>query len=136
MLKHAQGIGWAVDYCNELTERNPGRVVLDGGGPAKSLAGKIKGCREDRKDRLSGGEVMEACSRFWTAVTERQGLQVRSHPDLDLAVKGLVKKQIGDNFVWSRQGSLNDVTPLEAVTLAWHVATSGPAYQKPMGAAR
>ena len=108
------------------------RVVLDGGGPAGALADKIDGC-----DVWSGSKVIDAHGVFFDAVVEAEGISVRQNAALDEAVEGAVKKMVGDRFVWSRKAS-EDVTPLEAITLAWAAAQrpGEPSYDGPLVAVR
>jgi hypothetical protein len=63
--------------------------------------------------------VIDAHAAFFDAVVECEGITVRQDPVLDKAVESAVKKMVGDRFVWSRVASTEDITPLEAVTLAW-----------------
>jgi hypothetical protein len=117
LVENRGGTGWVVDRANELRAAHGARVVLDGGGPAGALADSIDGC-----EALSGSTVIDAHGAFFDAVVECEGISVRTDKALDLAVDGAVKKMVGDRFVWSRKASTEDVTPLEAVTLAWAAA--------------
>jgi hypothetical protein len=114
LLENRGGTGWVVERANELKAAHGARVVLDGGGPAGALADQIDGC-----EAWTGSQVIDAHGAFFDAVVECEGINVRQDTALDLAVEGAVKKMVGDRFVWSRKASTEDVTPLEAVTLAW-----------------
>ena len=116
LVERRSGTGWVVGRANELHAAHGARVVLDGGGPAGALADKIDGC-----EVWSGSKVIDAHGVFFDAVVEAEGISVRQNAALDEAVEGAVKKMVGDRFVWSRKVS-EDVTPLEAVTLAWAAA--------------
>lgn len=130
LVQHGGGTGWVVDRCNELTARNPGSwVVLDKGGPAGSLHDLIGQC-----EPMSGSDAVNAHGLFFDAVVERVGIAVRSHPVLDKAVEGAVKKSLGDRWVWSRKASTEDVTPLEAATFAWAAARAGRSKKPPPAA--
>ena len=53
----------------------------------------------------------------------------RGDEELDVAVRGAVKRTLGDRWVWGRRKSVNDVSALEAATLAaWDAmhSNSGP----------
>ncbi len=117
LIENRGGTGWVIDRANELAKKWRARVVLDGGGPAGALADNIKRC-----DALNAPTVIKATGAFFDAVVEMTGISVRTDPVLNAAVEGAVKKEIGDRFVWSRSASTEDVTPLEAATLAWSEA--------------
>ncbi len=117
LLENRGGTGWVIDRANELSKKWRARVVLDGGGPAGALADNIKRC-----NAMNAPTVIKATGAFFDAVVEMTGISVHQHPLLDAAVEGAVKKEIGDRFVWSRSASTEDVTPLEAATLAWSEA--------------
>ena len=116
LLEHRPGTTWVVDRMAELHRSRPGRIVIDGGGPAASIA-------DDLEDlglpvfRVQYGGVASACARLYDALADRK---VRVYPSqaLDESVAGLGKKPVGDRFVWSRVGSSSDATPMMAVTLA------------------
>ncbi len=117
LIENRGGTGWVIERANELAKKWRARVVLDGGGPAGALADSIKRC-----DALNAPTVIKATGAFFDAVVEMTGISVRTDPVLSAAVEGAVKKEIGDRFVWSRSASTEDVTPLEAATLAWSEA--------------
>lgn len=127
VVEHKAGIGWCVDRCNELLAKHGGKVALDFGGPAGVFADSLKAC-----EKLKGAEVARACAAMYDAITDGN-VRFRTDPSLDAAVKGASKKSVGDQFVWSRKGSAEDVTPLMAATLA-HIA--GPKSGVPMVAWR
>jgi phage terminase large subunit-like protein len=116
VLEHRPGTTWVVDRMAELHRSKPGRIVVDGGGPAASVA-------DDLEDlglpvfRVQYGGVASACARLYDAVADRKVRVYPSQP-LDMSVSGLAKKPVGDRFVWSRAGSSSDATPMMAVTLA------------------
>lgn len=116
LLEHREGTTWVVDRMKDLHRSRPGRIVVDGGGPAASIA-------DDLEDaglpvfRVQYGGVASACARLYDALADRKVRVYPSQP-LDESVSGLAKKPVGDRFVWSRAGSAGDATPVMAVTLA------------------
>lgn len=114
LVDHQGGTGWVVERANQLAKDHRGVVVLDGGGPAGALADSIPKC-----EPMSSQDVYRAHGAFFDAVVEATGIRVRQDVALDKAVEGAVKKMLGDRWVWSRTASTEDVTPLEAATLAW-----------------
>lgn len=117
LVENRGGTAWVVQRANEISAKWGVKVVLDGGGPAGALADSLKNV-----EALGSKDVYRACGAFFLAVTEDEALSVRKDPALDLSVAGMVKKDIGDKFVWSRTASTEDITPLEAASLAWYMA--------------
>jgi hypothetical protein len=99
-----------------LTKKHPGTVLLDGGGPAATIADDLEDAGVEVV-RLQSGQVASACGRFYDLLADHK-LRIRPDAVLDAAVAGVAKKTVGDRFVWSRHASTVDVTPLMAVTLA------------------
>jgi len=116
VLDHRPGTSWVVAQMAVRHRSKPGRIVVDGGGPAASIA-------DDLEDaglpvfRINYGQVASACARMYDAIADRK-LRIYPSKELDEAVAGLAKKPVGDRFVWSRSASTSDVTPFMAVTLA------------------
>lgn len=117
LVEHFRGLERVAGRCNELTDRHGGKVTIDFGGPAGALADDIEEC-----ERLVGRDVVQACQSMYDAIVE-QRVSFRAAPEsgdpFTDAVYGAVRKSMGDNFVWSRKDSANDVTPLMAASLAW-----------------
>ena len=115
LVDYRQGLDWVAGRCNELTGKHGGRVALDFGGPAGVLADQINDV-----DKMVGKGVVRACGAMFDAIVENR-VAFRSEPGdpFDAAVQGVVKKPVGDQWVWSRKASLADVTPLMAATLAF-----------------
>lgn len=112
LVDHRSGTGWVAERCNQLTSAHGGSVALDFKGPAGVLADSIDNC-----ERLSGPQVVQACVSMFDRIAEAT-VTFRQDSMFDAAVEGVVKKLIGDNFVWSRRASMADVTPLMAASLA------------------
>jgi hypothetical protein len=121
------GTGWLTDRVNELCERWDTDAAFDQKGPAGAFERDI-----DRPGGLPSLEVVQACGAFYDAVADHR-VQVRHALELDDGLEGAVKKPVGDNWVWSRKSSTNDVTPLYAVTMAaWVSRKTVEAEKKPM----
>lgn len=122
LIDHRPGIGWVVGRANELTERHGARVALDFGGPAGVLADSINRC-----EQMTGRMVLQACGALFDAIVEGT-ITFRSDQAFDAALHGAVKKVVGDMWAWSRKGSVADITPLMAASLAWRapVTSSEP----------
>ncbi len=115
LLEHRQGLDWVVARCNELTATHGGKVALDFGGPAGVLADQINDV-----DKMAGQDVVRACGAMFDAIVEdRVKFRSARGDPFEAAVEGVVKKPVGDQWVWSRKASASDVTPLMAATLAY-----------------
>jgi hypothetical protein len=112
LVEHRPGTGWVAERCNELTAAHGSTVAIDFGGPAGVLADNIERCQ-----RMQGREVIQACGAMYDAIVEA-AVTFRQDDAMDAAVEGVVKKPVGDQWVWSRRASMADVTPLVAATLA------------------
>lgn len=106
-----------VPFCNELSRKHGAPIAIDTAGPAGYFAGKL-----DSVEELRGQEYPQACAWLYDAVAD--GLIAfrakceKGDPFYD-AFMGAAKRDIGDSWVWSRKKSTEDITPLEAATLAW-----------------
>jgi hypothetical protein len=112
LVEHRPGTGWVAARANELTAEHKSTIALDFGGPAGVLADSLERCK-----RLQGRDVVQACGAMYDAIVEAT-VTFRTDPALDSAVDGVVKKPVGDQWVWSRKASMSDVTPLMAATIA------------------
>lgn len=116
LIRHDAGTSWMVGEVKRLADRHRAAVVIDGGGPAASIADELEDERVKVR-RLSGPEGAAACARMFDSIVDGK-VRIRPHQALDDAAAGVVKKPLGDRFVWSRSTSSEDVTPLWALTLA------------------
>jgi hypothetical protein len=121
LIDHRPGTGWMVARAKELLESWNGKLTLDGGGPAASVADDLETAGVS-VERMTGAEVAAACACIYDAIADRK-VEIRQDGVLDTALSGLAKRPIGDRFVWSRSTSLTDITPFMAVTLAYERAT-------------
>ncbi|NNF68445.1 MAG: hypothetical protein HKN01_01625 [Acidimicrobiia bacterium] len=120
LLENRQGTGWVTERLGDLIEKlEEVPFVFDHHGPASQIEGldKLPGARP-----LSSYEVIAACGQFFDAI-ENGTVTIRKDDALDDAAHGVVKKKTGDNgFVFSRESSLADVTPLMAAAMAYYAA--------------
>ena len=117
VIEHRPGTGWIVDRMKELVGKwNNQGVVIDGGGPAVSIADELES-QGVRVDRLSTPDLAAACARMYDDIA---GARVTFEPSeaMDAALSGLQKRAMGDRFIWARQMSATDITPFVAATLA------------------
>jgi hypothetical protein len=112
LVEHRLGTGWVVERMNQLTSTHGSTVAVDFGGPAGVLADSLERCVP-----LKSREVVQACGAMYDAIVQGS-VTFRQDDAFDTAVTGVVKRQVGDNWVWSRRASTTDVVPLMAATLA------------------
>lgn len=117
LIASEPGTAWVAPRLRSLLDKWGGRVVADMGGPSGALSPNLSDESIDvvtvtAKDHAAG------CGKLFDDV--RDGAVV--HIDnvvLDTALAGASKRPLGGSFAWDRRNPLADVTPLEAVTLAY-----------------
>jgi hypothetical protein len=119
------GVGWIVERVAERARTYGAPVVLDGRGPAASLLADLEAKRVRRVVPYSASDMTTACAAFYDAVADRK-VAVRTDPALDDAVAAARRRQVGDSWMWGRRDTGKDVSPLVALTLAFHRATNRP----------
>lgn len=119
-VAHEPGTDWVVSHLVKLRSMFGGELVaLDGTGPAGSLQPALEEAGFTVR-RLSAREVIDACGAIYDAALAgviRHG----NDPDVDQALKTAAKRGSGDAWRWVRGRSLDDITPLYAMTLALYV---------------
>lgn len=120
VLSHEPGTAWMVDRAKAVTAKHDGTWVVDGTGPAGSIADDLERAGL-RVERLTGPDVAAACGRIYDDIADTT-INIRTSDVLEAAVKGVEKRPVGDRFVWSRSASAADTTPLYSMTLAWHLS--------------
>lgn len=117
------GTSWVAGRLSELVRSHGGPVFLDGSGPAAGLV-DVLGREGVQVTALKLGEMQAACSQFFDAVADGLVL-VRNDGLLDSSVAGVVRRVVGDSWVWGRSKSDVDISPLVAATVAFSGARSG-----------
>lgn len=126
VVEHRRGTGWVAQRLLELvTDHDAGEVICDGASPAASLVPDIEALGVKVKV-VNAKEHAQACGRIYDAVDQDQ-LRHRDTAELATAIKGAVKRALGEAWAWSRKSSAVDISPLVAVTLAlWGAAGRTP----------
>lgn len=127
LIEHARDTGWVPARLAELQSRWGARIVADLAGPAMSIEGPCMAAGV-RLESVSMREHAQACGLLREATIERRFVH---RPDgfLDAAVRGAVKRQMGDGaWLWSRKNSQVVISPLVAVTLAVGEASRASSY--------
>jgi hypothetical protein len=112
IVEHRRGTAWLPARLAELCEKHdPDEVVRDPMGPAGSIVVPV-----DVRD-VTAREHANGCGLFYDMVAEKT-LRHLGTPELQAAVKGGVKRPLGDAWAWSRKNSQVNISPLVAATLA------------------
>jgi hypothetical protein len=122
IIEHRPGTQWVTARVAALVNKHGSDgVICDGRGPAASLIPELKAAGVQVRSSTSA-EHAQACGVLFDAV-DQGGLRHLGTPELTAAVKGAVKRPLGDAWAWSRKSSSVDISPLVACTLAlWGVA--------------
>lgn len=118
------GTSAVVSTLRALRREHGGNVVVvDAGGPARSLIPDLKAERF-RVETMSATRVIDACGSFYDdALVGR--LALVSDEVVNDALEAAVKKHVGKSFRWAR--GTGDITPLYALTLARQAVVDGHA---------
>jgi hypothetical protein len=142
VVDHRPGTAWVVPRLLELRNRwRPCAVVIAPSGPAGSLIPDAEAAGlEVAKPGIP--DIAGACGAFYDAtganleVTDPPWLRHLDQTDLNVALAGALKRDVGDRWLWARKGVSVDITPLVAVTLArWGYATRARGDDTPFFAA-
>ena len=113
---HRAGTGWVVPELIRLYEtHSPMAIVCDDASPAAALIPALEQAGIT-VDTVNGPMHAQACGLFYDAI-EQDGFRHRGEPELLSAVKGAVRRPLGERWAWSRKNSRVDICPLVAVTL-------------------
>ena len=121
LIENRPGTGWVVDRLTEIVAKHGGRVAVDMYGPAGAYAPvleqqKIEVVKYALKD------VCHAANRFYDALIGGT-IRIRPSDALDRAAAAVRKKPVGSSWLWARNDPGVDLTPLLALTVAYHAAT-------------
>ena len=135
LVEYRPGVGWLQGWFAERAPRYHGmKVALQvKGAPVAAMADIIGAVDGVEIVPCQGADVAGWCGRLWDAVaacddeSESDSVPIihRSQPALDLAANIAATRPLGDGaWAWDRKKSLEDISPLVAVTMAHGAATS------------
>lgn len=114
--EHRAGTGWVVPELIRLhKEHHPMAIVCDEASPAAALIPALEQANLTI-EKINGPLHAQACGLFFDAI-EQDRFRHRGDAGLLSAVKGAVKRPLGERWAWSRKNSNVDISPLVAVTL-------------------
>lgn len=116
VVDYRRGTAWVVERAGELVGKWGGEVVVAKGSPAASMIKALTVAGVPVRE-VSTEHLARACGELLDAVVEGR-FRHRDQAPLNIAVRGAVKRDHGDAWVWSRRRSEVDISPLVAVTLA------------------
>lgn len=118
IVENRAGTGWIVPRLKDLHDRHgPVGIVCDGAGPAASLIAEIERELGIEVRVVTAKEYANACGALFDRVEQKTVRHLGTN-ELRSAIKGAVKRALGDAWAWSRKNSAVDITSLCAATLA------------------
>ncbi|WP_182379830.1 terminase large subunit [Nocardioides sp. WS12] len=123
VVEYRRGMSWLADRVAELSRTHNASVVIDGRGPASSLIATLDSMGV-RVTTAATSDAVTAAANIYDLV-QNEGIAHLGHLDLDAAVLGARKRDVGDRWAFGRKTSIADISPLEAASLAaWGANTS------------
>ncbi|MCX6399226.1 MAG: terminase large subunit [Propionibacteriales bacterium] len=120
VVEYRRGTSWLADRVAELAATHNASVVIDGRGPASSLIDPLDSMGV-RVTTAATSDAVTAAANIYDLV-QNEGIAHLGHLDLDAAVLGARKRDVGDRWAFGRKTSIADISPLEAASLAaWDV---------------
>lgn len=117
LVEQRRGTGWIAARMRELAEKwAPAMIVTDDVGPGGSLVPELEAAGV-QVVRVKTNDATEACGLLVDAIDQRR-IRHLGRQELRSAIKAADKRNVRDRWLWDRKGSVGDITPLVAVTLA------------------
>ena len=114
---HQEHGTWVVPHLVALARELGGRRVgVDGSGPAAALIPDLQAAGFE-VDRLTRQEVVDGCGGLYDDVLAGAVLH-DADPDLDISLAAASKRASGDAWLFVRNRSAQDISPLYAITIA------------------
>ena len=129
LIENREGVGWIQQRTLELFRRWKGNVIVDGYGPASSFVDPLRQIGVPIVIYKTS-DVVAACALFYDAVLDK-AIRVKSDDRLDKAIGAATRRAVGQQWLFQRNVPDADISPLYAITLAWHHATTKRATVKP-----
>ena len=140
LVEYRSGTGWLISWFQNTAPNYKGmKVALQSrGAPIASMAEIIGAIDGVEIIECAGTDVAGWCGRLWDAVASSADEDVDAtpvhhitQPALDLAANVAATRPLGDGaWAWDRNKSLEDISPLVAVTMAFGAATAAESKAK------
>ena len=136
LVEYRSGTGWLISWLmNTVPNYKTGmRIALQSrGAPVASMMDVIGAIDGVEIIECAGKDVSGWCGRLWDAVasslpdseTDATPVHHITQPALDLAANIAATRPLGDGaWTWDRNKSMEDISPLVAVTMAFGAATA------------
>lgn len=118
LVAHLPGTSWIVDKMKELQGRKPVTTLILPTSQAGTLIANLE-AKNIPVTSISGIEYAQACGQFFNEIKSKELIHPQQN-ELDLAVAGALKKEVGEGgaWKWARKGVVATISPLIASTLA------------------
>jgi hypothetical protein len=104
--------------------------VVDPAGPAGSLIAPLEAAGIEVL-KPSARDAAQACGALYDAAMQGR-LRHLGQPELNAALAGAKRRELGDMWAWARKNVTVDISPLVAVTLAlWGHSVRGHLVEEP-----
>lgn len=125
VVEYHKGTDWVAVAMHEiLTEQGEGRVLLDVSGPRSAIGAELLALDIEYTE-VNAAELTESCGRF-EDLLGRGALAQINQPELNVAVKGGRRKNVGEAWTWARRASLPlDISTVVGVTIAVGAVVAG-----------
>lgn len=133
LVAYRSGIAWLQDWFQRYAAAHPVVVAMQGKGAPVSAFLEILGAIDGVSVIPCEGKDLAAwAGRMWDAVascdegseSDTSPIFHRVQPALDLAAQLAATRPLGDGaWTWDRNKSLEDISPLVALTMAYGLAT-------------
>lgn len=127
LVQFGRGVDWIPKRLAELVgKQQPTAVGFEGVGPVAALLPALEerglSVRSDENPdgvlvELSATDMVRACGGLWIAAQNRTLVQ-HGERAMRIAVRDAKRRTSGDAWRWSRRGSVSDISPLVAATVA------------------
>lgn len=122
VIDHRTGAGtdWVPARLVELLERHGGKVAVNLSGPAGGMETALRKACKAKLQPVSDVDFTKSCGELAADVAQGKV----AHPvddEVREALTGAQKKMVGDAWRWDRRSSDLDISPVVALTLAYHL---------------
>ena len=124
LIDNQPGTTWMLDRLANLVRKHGGRVIIDGYGPAGLLGDDLERLKIPVV-KYATRDLCYASNALYDALIN-QTIQIRPHTKIDESCAAARKKPVGSSWLWSRADPAADLTPLLAMTIAYHAAKHRP----------
>jgi hypothetical protein len=127
LVEHRRGTSWVVPWLKERVDRrdrwSPCTIVIAPSGPAGSLLPEAEAAGLEIL-KASVRDIAHGCGALYDAAGANPLVDVPAwlrhldQPELNAAMAGAQRRDLGDGWLWARKGVTVDISPLVAVTEA------------------